>query len=219
MSTPTSIAIIEETEEQLSAKREAVDSFITAVQQTCSIKSCPAVAALDDAKRSQLSEILGDHGLEAMVLASLQGNVLWTDDFAVAAVARSEFGVRRVWTQVAIQHQVDAGGLDVARFIDCSAHLVGWGYEFTGINMPIIIRAGKLADWDPDRWPLANAMAQLASPSVDQRVSAQLSGSLIVYLFQSTLLAEQVQSVVIRLLDILADRPHGIDIVVVVSGS
>jgi hypothetical protein len=60
------------------------------------------------------------------------GNILWTDDFVLAEVARSELGVERVWTQALIEHLANRGLVGRALAEEAYAKLVGFDYQYTG---------------------------------------------------------------------------------------
>lgn len=211
--TETGVAIVEEPEERRAARKQALQAFLDRVQPLCRIEACPELAAIEPERRDDYVKFFGNDGAEAIVLAARPGRVLWTDDFTVAGIARSEFGIRRLWTQLALSTQLDDGRLDADKFVDMSARLIGWGYEFTGNNLAILIRAGEIADWDVDRWPFTQVIAQLQAPSLDDAPALQLCAGLIVHLYQSSLLRQRIETVILRLLETLSRRQHGIAIV------
>ncbi len=73
------------------------------------LAGCPALAALDPARREDLVGVFGSATLESMVNAAAPGRLLWTDDFTVAAVAKSEFGVKTVSTELVLRHWAETG--------------------------------------------------------------------------------------------------------------
>jgi hypothetical protein len=57
------------------------------------------LAEIDAEVRQTLIDLFGEDTAEAVAFAAREGAVLWTDDLAVAEIARSELGVRRIWSQ------------------------------------------------------------------------------------------------------------------------
>src|SRR6202030_4093598 len=108
----------------------------------------------------------GLHGAESIMLASMPGHVLWTDDRVIANVARNEFGVRRIWTQSAFMARVQAGTLDPAELATATTRLAGWGYTFTTPSLETLMRAGAVSEWDCNQFPLRQALDQFATDSV-----------------------------------------------------
>ena len=96
----------------------------------------------------------------------MPGHVLWTDDMILADLAKTEFGVRRVWTEAALQARAQAGNLDPAELATASTKLAGWGYSFTSPSIETLMRAGSVAVWNPDQFPLKQGLDQFAADSM-----------------------------------------------------
>ena len=97
-----------------------------------------------------------------MLLARAPGHVLWTEDLALSDIASAEFGVRRVLTQVVVQHAAELGIVPPDDYLAASARLLGFDYEATSFNPFILVKAGELSGWIPERWPLHKALDQFA---------------------------------------------------------
>jgi len=69
-----------------------------ALQSVCRVRDGAVLASIDPERRERLVKFFGRHGAESIVIASMPGHVLWTDDMILADLAKTEFGVRRVWT-------------------------------------------------------------------------------------------------------------------------
>src|SRR5262249_37596008 len=140
--------------------------FVGSVLARCEVRGCPELAELDPELRDQLVFAFGQHGLEGMLLARAPGHVLWTEDLALSDIASAEFGVRRVWTQVVVQHAAELGIIPPDDYLAASAKLLGLGYEATWFNPFILVKAGELSGWSPERWPLNKALDQFAHAGV-----------------------------------------------------
>jgi hypothetical protein len=139
----------------------------------------------------------------------MPGHVLWTDDRILANLARTEFGVRRVWTAAALQARSLAGNLDPAELSTATTKLAGWGYSFTTPSVETLMRAGSVAVWNPDQFPLKQALDQFAAETMNLSDSVRLAAELIVRMYNDVYLRGQRRTVTSRLLDRIAQRGGG----------
>ncbi len=146
-----------------------------ALQSVCRVRDGAVLASIDPERRERLVKFFGRHGAESIVIASMPGHVLWTDDMILADLAKTEFGVRRVWTEAALQARAQAGNLDPAELATASTKLAGWGYSFTTPSIETLMRAGSVAVWNPDQFPLKQALDQFAS-RLDEHVGCGAVG-------------------------------------------
>jgi hypothetical protein len=158
-----------------------------------------------------MDNAFGRYGTEAILLASQPGRILWTDDNRMARFARTEHGVRRVWTQVLLQHCLNAGRIAQEDFSRASAKLVGFEYGFTSVNPNTLLSGSRIAESEPGRWPLKQAIAQFASDSVDLVVLLRIALFFIVELYREPIEAEKRDTIFTAILDSLARKP-GADI-------
>jgi tetratricopeptide (TPR) repeat protein len=180
-----------------------------ALQSVCRVRDGAVLASIDPERRERLVKFFGRHGAESIVIASMPGHVLWTDDMILADLAKTEFGVRRVWTEAALQARAQAGNLDPAELATASTKLAGWGYSFTTPSIETLMRAGSVAVWNPDQFPLKQALDQFASTSMNMSDAVRLGAELIVKMYNDQYLRGQRRTVTSRLLDRLATRTGG----------
>jgi len=135
--------------------------------------------------------------------------VLWTDDMILADLARTEFGVRRVWTEAALQARAQAGNLEPAELATASTKLAGWGYSYTTPSIETLMRAGSVAVWNPDQFPLKQGLDQFAADSMNLSDAMRLGAWMIVRIYSDSHLRGQRRNVTSRLLDRIATRPGG----------
>ncbi len=184
-----------------------------ALQSVCRVRDGVVLAAIDHDRRERLINFFGRHGAESIVIASMPGHVLWTDDMILADLAKTEFGVRRVWTEAALQARAQAGNLDPTELATASTKLAGWGYSFATPGIETLMRAGSVAVWNPDQFPLKQALDQFADNSMNMSDALRLAAELIVKMYNDQYLRGQRRTVTSRLLDRLASRPGGRDAV------
>lgn len=179
------------------------------IQAVCRVRDGAPLTAIDAERRERAIKLLGRHGAESVVLASMPGHVLWSDDRILAAFAKSEFGVRRVWTSSALQARMLAGCLDPSELATINTKLAGWAYGFTAPTIDMILRAGSVAMWNPDQFPLRQALDQFANPAIGLGEAARIAAELIVRVYNDPNLRGPRRTFATRLIDRLASRPRG----------
>jgi transcription elongation GreA/GreB family factor len=180
-----------------------------ALQSVCRVRDGAVLASIDHDRRERLVKFFGRHGAESIVIASMPGHVLWTDDMILADLAKTEFGVRRVWTEAALQARAQAGNLEPSELATASTKLAGWGYSFTTPSIETLMRAGSVAVWNPDQFPLKQGLDQFAADSMSVADAVRLGAELIVKMYNDVQLRGQRRTVTSRLLDRIALRVGG----------
>ncbi|MGH7863677.1 MAG: PIN domain-containing protein, partial [Candidatus Binataceae bacterium] len=195
------------------AKRSDIQlkGLADAIQSICTVRDGSMLNAIEPARRDRLVRFFGRHGAESIAIASMPGHLLWTDDRVLASFARSDFGTRRVWTQAALQARVQAGNLDPAELATASTKLAGWGYAVTTPSVELIMRAGSVALWNPDQFPLKQALDHFASDAVSLADLVRLASEVIVRMYSDVYLRGTRRAVTLRMLDRVAKRAGGRD--------
>jgi hypothetical protein len=196
--------------EAVGSRHRLFESAIEAVKRYCTIAPCPELALISPEKRQFLVKAVGEPGAQSLILASTPGRILWTDDYAVAVLAMHEFGVRRVWTQVALQDRAEAMAIKPDVFIEATAKLLGWRYYFTSASVPALGRAGSLASWNPDMWPLKGAMEVFSDRAIATRDVLQIALSFMLHFSVEAVLSQTRSNLTIRILENLANRGEGL---------
>jgi tetratricopeptide (TPR) repeat protein len=155
------LVLQEDTEELRERRRAEIENLQKSIERHCECRSSEAVAALAPAKRRSYEKMAGFHSVEAASLAKDLGAVFWCDDLAVSVIAKADFGVASVWTQLALRRLADGGLLSMDDFHLASAKLASWDYVQTLWYPQTIIRAGDQANWEPGEWPLKQCIGLL----------------------------------------------------------
>ncbi len=199
--------------EVLRGRREFFQSTVEKVRLRCRVIGCPELAAVPPDRREFLVKAIGEHGAQSVVLASAPGRLLWTDDLAVALIAKHDFGVRRAWTRVALQERSEAGAVKPEMFFEASAKLMGWRYYFTSPSTPTLARAGSLAEWNPAWRPLRSALEVFSDSGIATRDALALVVSFMVHYAAEVVLPESRDALTVQILENLAKRGDGLALI------
>jgi tetratricopeptide (TPR) repeat protein len=186
-------------------------ALLSAISGSARIVPGRDVIALEPSKRKVLDQAFGRYGTEAILLAGSPGRVLWTDDHRLARFAAGEHGVRRVWTQVILQHCVETGKITQEDFSRASAKLIGFEYAFTSLNPNALVSAAHIAEWDIRQWPLKQAIGQFASDSVDLVALLRIAVLFIIQLYREPIPVETRDALFNQALDSLVVKSGALE--------
>ena len=204
------IGIREYTAEQKQTYVDNLRHLVEVLDANCLVESFRSLAAIDPENRETLVKGFGRYGAESILLSAVPGTVLWTDELVQAQLARSEYGVSRIWTQFVIEACVDSGRVEREVLFDASAKLLGFDYRFTSVGPETMIQAGVMADWNISAWPFAQAFSIFAVESVELEQILQLAGGFLSLLYQELVLFETKANITVRVLENIAKRNGGI---------
>ncbi len=163
------------TREQLERERDEIRSMLSKMNGRCTVRNSIAIAQLDPKRREKYVTVCGFHTLETISVAKDENALLWTDDHFVAVVANIDFGVKRIWTQLAFKTLEYAKRLDDNAYSELTAKLAAWNYIATVWNPQDLIAAGNLCDWDVNAWPLKQCIRLIGTCPVPLAGRARLA--------------------------------------------
>lgn len=204
------VRFIPSSEEDRRTRLQQVDRLINTIQEYSEIVDCDELASMDPSERDQLMDAFGQHGAECVLLATREGSVLWADDFAIGAIAESQYAVKRVWTQAVLQSAVTRDCLTEAECSLASAKLMAYDYQSTTFGPLTLYSACEAASWEASNWPLKQILRAFGNEH-------NIRGKLIVLaLFCRKTLTEAIvhprqNEVLMAILDQLADGAAGAD--------
>jgi tetratricopeptide (TPR) repeat protein len=158
------------TQEQSDKEKVSFEDWMQTVEQNTTVSPVPELAAFDPERRETLEKLFGRDGLESAVLALTPGNILWTDDLAVAEVSKSELGTERVWTQVAIESLANRGLIDRSLADECHAKLLGFAYQSTQFTGGTIAAALRVSNGSVDRFPMKQGIEAFRETVANNRI-------------------------------------------------
>ena len=191
----------EETVEFKLQRAAANKVFLELVKQYCEVTAVEEVAALPPTRRDQFEQIFGQYGSETMLLAARPDAVLWSDDLIQSHVSTTEFGTRRVWTQLLLAFLTEQNLISARERDAATAKLVGMQYHSTFFDALSFVEAVHLADAKPWEQPLKTFIKELAVPSADLRLLFPILEESLLRIYREPLLPENRCRVMTALLD------------------
>jgi hypothetical protein len=178
----------------------------SSVLQPC--KTAPRVA-----RRSEQQQMLGPFFLETLLVAKEHGCPLYTDDFGMAALARSqEFKVSSVWSQVVAINALSRKEATEDEYNKVVISLVLYGYRHTTINGAVLLRAAKDAGW-ANAQPFKDVLETLRGPQTEVRSAAMVVVEFTYLLWQQPIPDLQRNNLIVATLDVLTDQRNAKSVV------
>jgi hypothetical protein len=151
-------------------QEERLDTFLTKIRPLVTMRSGESLAGLSPERREELIGLFGQPTAEAIAEAAASGAVLWTDDIAVAEVAREKAGVeKRVWTQMVFRSVAPP-----EVYVGLTLFLLQWRYFFTRVEPDVVLAACRTGSWDPDAPVLKRIAEWLSMPELMHLGAAQV---------------------------------------------
>jgi tetratricopeptide (TPR) repeat protein len=193
----------EETAEQKAVRRQEDQNFLDRLKAAVEIVPVMELSALEPAKREPLEEVCGSYGAETMLLASHPDAVLWTDDLIQAELAKTEFGVKRAWTEIIAEQTMLAGQITDAVRQRIVASLIGMNYTSTYLDSAIMLKAVEMSDATPWRFPFRQFLQIFQKPTGNLQTLLGIFVDFVIKLYRADYLPESRCRIVIALLDAL----------------
>jgi hypothetical protein len=175
--------------------------------------SSEALAALPPKRREELLSFAGSWAAHAMAAAKQHGLVLWSDDRVLGFLAKEYLGVQRVWTQAVLYWLRDKGVLHEDTVNQASAELQARRYTGTFTNAEVVVRAAKLADWNPNAIMFERNLRVLAEATTHPRACVLMATALIQSCMTEVRIEANQNAVVASVLERLKARDRSLRLV------
>src|SRR5262249_44766536 len=161
------------------------------IRSLVTMKSGENLAGVRPDRREELIGLFGQPTAEAIAEAAATGAVLWTDDIAVAEVARERAGVaKRVWTQLAFRSIAPSDA-----FANLPLFQLQCRYFFTRVEPEIVVPAGGQAGWNADRPPLMLVLRWLSAPELEEKGAILVGARMLPLIWRNAPLTHQREAV------------------------
>jgi hypothetical protein len=185
------------TEDQRSRRLAELEKMQNLVETHCDSRSSEGMAALAPERRRTYEQVVGFHNIESMSLAKEYDALLWSDDLVLGLIAQADFGVKRIWTQLALRCFVDSGSASIGDFNLGTAKLAAWDYVNTVWSPETVISAGHETHWETQEWPFKQCIDLIAKAPLPIAARARIALECL-KLLRRTSCVELRQSAVIQ---------------------
>ncbi len=184
---------------------EYLENILKWISTSCEIIPCRAALTVKRVQRQQLEKMIGASPVETILIASEAGRLLYTDDGHLRSLARNEFKVNGVWTQVLLMKCLSERILDRDKYDECVIQLASLNYRHTSIDSFVLIDAARRSGWTPK--PPFTTVLRLLGGQYSNEASARIVGTTFIYeLFKQTILPQQRDQLILALIDTMTSK-------------
>ncbi len=134
---------------------EYLKNLIDWIRDNCEVGQATAGSEMNQLRRRELNDMLQQHFLDTVLLASQPGHLLFSDDGRLRYYAKTSlnsdagtnFQIEGVWTQVLLEHCVKQDCLDKADYDEMTIKLVCSHYYHTVFDSDLLLEIAKRANW------------------------------------------------------------------------
>ena len=134
---------------------EYLKNIIHWIRENCEVGQATVGSEMNQLRRRELNDMLQQHFLDTVLLASQQGYLLYSDDgrlrhYAETSLnsdAGTNFQIEGVWTQVLLQHCVNQNLLDEVDYDEMTIKLVCSRYYHTQFDADLLMEVAKRSNW------------------------------------------------------------------------
>ncbi|MBA7499086.1 Lipopolysaccharide assembly protein B [subsurface metagenome] len=192
--------------EDIKRNLEHLEKIMDWIGNNCEVIPCGAALNVKRQQRQQLERLIGSPSIETILIASEPGNIFYSDDERLRSLAKREFNVNGIWTQVLLMKCLDEDILERGKYNESVIQLVNHSYRHISIDAHVLIEAVKQSEWSP-RPPYTTVLKVLEGQYSDER-SALIVGTNFLYELwkQPPILVQRRDQIILSILDALTSR-------------
>ena len=134
---------------------EYLKNLINWINDNCEVGEATVGSEMNQLRRRKLNDMLQQHFLDTVLLASQPGYLLYSDDGRLRHYAKTSlnsdagtnFQIDGVWTQVLLEHCVQQDLLDKADYDEMTIKLVCSRYYHTQFDADLLMEVAKRSNW------------------------------------------------------------------------
>ena len=134
---------------------EYLKNIIHWIRNNCEVGQATAGSEMNQLRRRELNDMLQQHFLDTVLLASQPEHLLFSDDGRLRHYAKTSlnsdagthFQIDGVWTQVLLEHCVKQNLLDKADYDEMTIKLVCSRYYYTMFDADLLMEVAKRSNW------------------------------------------------------------------------
>ena len=153
--------------EDMKRSAEYFKDILGWIDGNCDILPVRPALKINKNTRDDFNKTLGASFVDTILIASESGNLIYSDDAYLRAVAKNDFNVEGIWTQPLLMQSVKQDILEREKYNEIIVKLICSNYHYISIDEHIIIEAAKQAKWVP-LYPYTKVIKILNGSSSDE---------------------------------------------------
>ena len=180
--------------EEMKQGIEYLKDIIRWIRNNCEVGQATAGSEMNQLRRREFNDMLQQHFLDTVLLASQPGHLLFSDDGRLRHYAKTSlnsdagtnFQVEGVWTQVLLEHCVKQNRLDKADYNEMTIKLVCSHYYHTQFDADLLIEVAKRSNWKLSE-PYNSFVLALGEERMDRHTALDVSVDFLFKLWEESI--------------------------------
>jgi len=191
--------------EEVKKEIEDLKNLLNWVESNCEVLTCKAALNMNRESKKKLEDVLGRSFIDTVLIASEEGNLLYSDDRALRSFANIEFGVKGIWTQILLMYCLNNRIIEKEDYNNGVVKLASSNYYHTSINGDILMEAAKQAGLRPV-YPYESVILMLSGNHSDELSALHVSIDFLYQLYIKDIPTQKRDYLIIKLLGALMSR-------------
>ena len=205
--------------EEMKQGIEYLKNIIHWIRENCEVGQATVGSEMNQLRRRELNDMLQQHFLDTVLLASQPGHLLFSDDGRLRHYAKTSlnsdtgthFQIEGVWTQVLLEHCVKQDRLDKADYDEMTIKLVCSRYYHTVFDADLLLEIAKRADWKLSE-PYNSFVLALGEERMNEQSALDVSVDFLFKLWEESILFRQKEFLTLGLLTGLTYERYAHDV-------
>jgi hypothetical protein len=135
--------------------------ILTWISKKFKIMPCTEILEINFNKKRKLDEFLGKSFIDTILIAKKTNYILFSDDLFLRLIAKNDFNVDGVWTQILLLNLFNSEKIKKEIYIDKTINLIEYNYNYIIFNAEILAESLKRANFEHDINPYTDVLERL----------------------------------------------------------
>lgn len=186
---------------------EYLKNIVQWIRENCEVGEATVGLEMNQLRRRELNDMLQQHFLDTVLLASQPGHLLFSDDgrlrhytkTSLNSDAGTNFQIDGVWTQVLLEHCVQQNHLDKTDYDEMTIKLVCSNYYHTQFDADLLMEVAKRSNWKISE-PYNSFVLALGREHMNLQTSLDVAVDFLFKLWDKSILFRQKEFLMLGLL-------------------
>jgi len=125
------------------------------------IMPCTGALEININRKKKLDEIIGKSFVDTILIAKKTKYILFSDDLVLRLLAKNEFGIEGIWTQILLIKLLGLGKIKREVYIDKTINLIQYNYNYISFDAEVLRESFKRANLDYNEKPYTDVLEKL----------------------------------------------------------
>ena len=190
---------------------DAIQEYIKKIQNildwiytNCEVMPCKKALSIKREKKKEYDNLFGRAFIDTILIASEEGNLLYSEEQLIRNVSKQEFNTHGIWTQGLLFYCLSNNIIQKDQFNEKTIELANLHYYHTVIDPCVLLEAAKKSDWKMD-YLFISVLNILGSKHCDENSALNVSSQFIYLICKERIPIEDFYILFFSLLNTLVE--------------